>query len=211
MLLLRHEQQGLGEFREPGSDRIHATEPVCSVLDWTGEATPSSTLILSDQAGHSTQNPDDDAESWLRSWSQSGWERFDIAYREASRVAMGKDMRLVIRPSSTGMLSDAVCTLNWCTRGAGQDAQLLLDPVGWLVPSMMRDLADHLDRIVELCLQMLDHGRVWGVLLRTVPAAIGESDDELILTKLAPLMAQSPRCVVASEADLPRIEALVGL
>ena len=210
MILLRQDVADRAEYREHGSGVVIAHELPVSVITWASEPSdgPSEvqTLILSDDAGHTGASPDDDAESWLRSWSQSGWERFDAAHREAARVATEQGTEIVIRPSSSGMLSDAVCTLNWCARGGGQNARLLLDPVGWIVPSMMRDLADHLDRIVELCQEMITQERAWGLLIREIPSELGESDSGLLLRKLEALIRQSPRCVVTSESQIPRIE-----
>ncbi len=175
-------------------------------------------IILSDDAGHASDSPDDDAGSWLRSWSQSGWEEFDRSFRKAQDLMKTKGTQLVIRPSSSGMLSDAVCTLNWCTRGGGQDAMVLLDPMGWIVPSMMRDLEDHLDRIVELCQEMITHRRVWGIIVRSVawsedgsgakscPLGSGDADGAMILSKLRPLMDACERTIVTDPSDIPRIK-----
>ena len=123
---------------------------------------------------------------------------------------MGLGSELLVCPSSTGMLSDAVCTLNWVARGGGQDAQLMLDPMGWVVPSMMRDLQDHLDRIAGLCVEMIEHGRVACVLLRSCSgeqlerASLidGDADSRSIVEHLSPLIGRAPEIVVLSEADL---------
>lgn len=196
-----------------------AIEPAGSIFDPQIDAIGPSpdVIILSDDAGHSSDSPDDDAGSWLRSWSQSGWERFDQAFRDARELVQSKDAQLVIRSSSSGMLSDAVCTLNWCTRGGGQDTKILLDPMGWIVPSMMRDLEDHLDRIVELCQEMIAHRRVWGIVVRSiawnedrsglVPSSMsaGEPDEAMLGQKLNPLLANPVWRVVWDESDIARI------
>ncbi len=202
-----------------------AIEPGGSVFDPqinTIDPIPS-VVILSDDAGHAGDAPDDDAGSWLRSWSQSGWEQFDHAFRDARERIQSQESKLVIRPSNSGMLSDAVCTLNWCTRGGGQDASLLLDPIGWIVPSMMRDLEDHLDRIVELCQEMIAQQRVWGILVRSIAwnedrsglesAALGsgDADSEMILSKLRQLLGSGAYIIAIDPSDIPRIQPAASI
>ena len=138
-------------------------------------------------------------------------------YLTRQDLMKAKGTQLVIRPSSSGMLSDAVCTLNWCTRGGGQDAMVLLDPMGWIVPSMMRDLEDHLDRIVELCLEIIAHRRVWGIMVRSIawnadrsglfPSSMssGEPDEAMLGKKLRPLLANPVWRVLWDESDIARI------
>lgn len=211
-ILLRDEQ---GNYQSIDDRATEARETTGSVFDPDlGSLDPlPARVVLSDALGHAGSTPDEDAPSWIASWSQAGWERFDRAYREARDEARAQDTGLVLRPSSTGMLSDAVCTLNWCARGGGQDAELLLDPVGWVVPSMMRDLEDHLDRIAELGLEMIERGRVWGVMLRSVragesgglgacPLREGEPDHGMLVKKLGGLARASGRCVLLDRADL---------
>lgn len=162
-------------------------------------------LVVHDDAGHHGDNPDADARSWLASWSQSGWEQFDAAFRNASRRAQDTQIQLLIQPSSRGMLSDAVSTLNWCTRGGGQEATLLLDPIGWIVPSMMRDIGDHLERIDELCVEMINQGRVGVVLIRALEGTELREDEpatRLILKGLSGVIAQAPVLAARSEYDL---------
>jgi hypothetical protein len=218
MVLIRHEDNQLATYRESQRDEIIAYEPGLSLIDWDGDRSGSTqVIILGDGVGHAGETPDEDATSWIRSWSQSGWERFDAAYREVRTKTDASGIEVVIRPSAHGMLSDAVCTLNWIARGAGQDTKLLLDPMGWVVPSMMRDLEDHLDRIVELCLEMAAQGHVWGVLLRSVAwnedrsalvaSALdsGEPDKTLLIKKLSPLLESCPIQLVVDPADVSAV------
>ncbi len=205
-------------LRDPQTGQIVAEDPGVTLLQWCEHPTPSDSeaayLILGDWSGAPGDDPDLHAQSWLQSWSQSGWERFDSAYRDAKRLAEPMGVELLLRPSSQGMLSDAVCTLNWCTRGAGQDASLLLDPLGWVVGSMVRDVDDHLDRIGELCVEMCEQGQVGCVLLRSIvhspeddsvhAASLGHGsvDTGLILDRLGPLLDRAPRIAVLDAADL---------
>lgn len=218
--LIREERQGVAEYRSCEDAAIHAIETGASVWDPAFDRlrTTAKMVVLSDDAGHPGPSPDDDAEAWLRSWSQSGWEGFNEAFRVASDVARSDSTQLVVRPSSSGMLSDAVCTLNWCTRGAGQHAQLLLDPLGWVVASMMRDLEDHLVRFVELSIELIAQGRVWGLLVRSVdwnesrseliPVSLGHgsADPEMLIARLSPLIQACERVVVMDRADIARIQ-----
>lgn len=162
-------------------------------------------LVLHDDAGHAGSEPDDDASSWLASWSQAGWERFDTTYRRAKSRGDEHGVELLIQPSCVGMLSDAISTLNWCTRGGGQDATLLLDPMGWVVPSMLCDLQDHLVRINDLCLEMVGQGCVGLVLVRSLgmkPLIEDEPVARLVIEGLAGLLQRAPAIGVLSERDL---------
>lgn len=227
IILVQHDDANGVTYRDLILQETQAMEPDRSLLDGLNgfslpEPTPGA-VVLRDDVGHRGASPDEDASSWLQSWSLSGWERFDQAYRDASETAKNRGTQLVIRPSSSGMLSDAVCTLNWCTRGGGQDAMILLDPLGWVVPSMMRDIADHLDRIVELCEQMASHGRVWGLLARSVdwnedrscliPASMtaGVLEPDMLDEKLRPLIRAVRRCVLIEPSDIARIEPGAGI
>ncbi len=207
-----------GMYRDPVSGEVFAHDLGDVVAHWgDGHGAPTGgvqRLVLHDHAGHQGGSPDQDAQSWLASWSQSGWERFDSSWRQSKARAESLGIELMIQPSSLGMLSDAISTLNWCTRGGGQDSTLLLDPMGWIVPSMIRDLGDHLDRINERCIQMIEHGRVGLVLLRSTrsieagglfePASMaqGELDTGLILSGLAGLIAGASNIAVLDEQDL---------
>ena len=222
MILIRCEQSDGAAYRENIMSESVAFEYPSPLMSWDGMARASNdgaeVVVLGDGAGHASGSPDDDAESWLRSWSQSGWEQFDLQFREVERQLESEGKRLVIRPSSGGMLSDAVCTLNWCARGGGQSAQILLDPIGWIVPSMLLDIEDHLDRIVELSLEMIERGRVWGVMLRSLgwnqdqtgfesrSLSQGEPDGGMILTKLLPLMHACHTHILVDASDIARIE-----
>jgi len=202
-----------GQYLQSDDRSVFAYDAGITLLDWVDAPQAAQAdaprLVLHDDVGHTGASPDDDARSWLASWSQSGWERFDSAYRQARSRADALGIELLIQPSSRGMLSDAISTLNWCTRGGGQDATLLLDPIGWVVPSMMRDLPDHLDRINELCLEMIEHGRVGLLLLRAFEWASlthGGGDTAQILGGLSESIQRAPAIAVLDERDL----ALLG-
>lgn len=198
-----------GLYLDTEDRSVFAHDAGMTLIDWAdGQGEQSSDidrLVLRDDAGHRGTNPDEDAQSWLTSWSQSGWDRFDSAYRHAKSRAESLGIELLVQPSSQGMLSDAVSTLNWCARGAGQDACLLLDPVGWVVPSMMRDLDDHLERINELCIEMIEQGRVGVVLLRSVdraPLLHEEGTAAMIVSGLSGLIKRADTIAVLDERDL---------
>ena len=221
MVLIREENEFLSPYTMNEGGRVVAIELNQYITDWAddSEAAPLSTdyVILQDHDPKKVKGPDEDPQSWLSSWSQNGWERFDAGYRVALTKAQLMQAQVVLRPSADGMLSDAVSTLSWCTRGGGKQASILLDPMGWIVPSMMRDLEDHLDRISELALEIQEHGRVWGILVRSVtpsadqssltpcPLHAGEPASELIMEKLSGLIDACERVIVADPSDIARI------
>ena len=122
MILIRHEQASATRYQTQDDGPTAAIELPLSIESWanggTSEAMDCDVIILQDLVGHGGSTPDDDAESWLRSWSQSGWERFDASFCNACRRADSLGKQVVIRPSATGMLSDAVCTLKRPIGGA---------------------------------------------------------------------------------------------
>lgn len=221
MLLIREENEFLSPYTVDEGGRVVAIELNQYITDWAddSESMPLSSdfVILQDHDPRRVGAPDEDPQSWLSSWSQTGWERFDAGYRVALTKAELMNARVVLRPSAGGMLSDAVSTLNWCTRGGGKQARILLDPMGWIVPSMMRDLEDHLDRIAELALELQSHGRVWGVLVRSMassedqsslvpcPLDEGEPASEMVLEKLSGLIDACERVIVSDPSDIARI------
>lgn len=205
-------------YTEPGDPTPFAYEPGWTLTEWAEpgpfgvDALPagSERLVVLDRLPNHGGTPDADAESWLRSWSQTGWERFDAMHAKARDRALERGVGLLVRPSSAGMLSDAVSTLNWVARGGGRGAMLMLDPVGWIVPSMVRDLPDHLDRICALCTEMVEHGRVACVLVRSFRgeamdhASLGDGDAEasVVIRHLGSLIERAPLLGVLEGADL---------
>lgn len=205
-------------YTHHADDPPFAYEPGWTLSEWAEpgplgcDALPSGCqrLIVLDRLPNHGGEADSDARSWLESWSQSGWERFDAMHARARDRAIEQGVQLLVRPSGTGMLSDAVSTLNWVARGGGQDAMLMLDPLGWIVPSMVRDLPDHLDRIGELCIEMVEHGRVACVLVRSfggdgllpAPLRCGDTDPQIVIRHLTPLIGRAPLVAVLDGADL---------
>lgn len=152
----------------------------------------------------------DEAARLLASWSQAGWAQFDEQLAQLDQVTQERGVELLIRPSCHGMLSDAICTMSWARRAQGLDCGLLLDPVGWLAESMMRDVDDHLRRIEELCVGC---SKIRAVLVRSVrrdsagkfvesSVAEGLIDPELIAARLAGLIEYAGSVVVLDRADL---------
>ena len=204
-------------YIEQRSDAPILSDTGLSIAAWIDEDPNTSIgtprVLVHDRIAVQQDDPDRDAESWIRSWSQSGWESFDSTLRSARLRAEELGVELLLRPSSAGMLSDAVCTLSWVARGGGQDARLMLDPMGWIVPSMLRDLPDHLDRIEELCIEMIEHGRVSCVLIRSLRTeeagqliesslGDGEPDALVILKHLSTLIERAPEIAVLAQPDL---------
>lgn len=204
----------LGEIREIGSEVIFAHLIDASVSSdpagWLNDcAEPKRVVVRCADPVHAGASHSEDAKL-LASWSQSGWASFDEGVASFDRAVQEAGGELMIRPSGTGMLSDAICTCSWARRSESLGCKLLLDPVGWLVPSMMRDVDDHLARIVELCLSC---PKVGAVLIRSVRAnttgdyeevsiSDGEIDPGLLSERLGGLAASAPSVVVHDRADL---------
>ncbi len=150
----------------------------------------------------------------LASWSQSGWEAFDEQFAMLDEKIQSRGARLMIEPSIDGMLSDAISTCAWARRHGGANPgshgwSMLIDPVGWLVDSMMRDADDHLRRFSELC---IDCPSVELVRVRSVKRAEdgslvacslrdGDLDSAMILDRLGGMIEKASGVVVLDEAD----------
>lgn len=207
------------QYLRQGTHEPYAIDAGVSMTQWVDGPTSTGDVervIVHDRLGHRGDNPDQDAQSWLQSWSQSGWEQFDRLHEHARTVAQSLGAELLLCPNSAGMLSDAVCTLNWVARGGGQQARLMLDPMGWVVESMSRDLPDHLDRIAALCVEMIEHDRVACVLVRSsagegmdpVSLGAGDVDPGMLVERLGPLLTRAPEIAVLEETDLGLLEAV---
>lgn len=151
----------------------------------------------------------------LMNWSQSGWTRFDEQIAALDEIAKARGTELLIRPSASGMLSDAICTLSWARRSGDLSCGLMLDPMGWLVGSMMRDIEDHLTRIAQLCTEC---PKVRALLIRSVRVdhegrliessiADGEIDPGLIADRFNELAMQMGTTIVTDRRDLGVFEA----
>jgi len=151
----------------------------------------------------------------LASWSQSGWEAFDEQFALLNEKIQSRGARLMIEPSSKGMLSDAISTCAWARRSGGHDQasggwSMLIDPVGWLVDSMMRDVDDHLRRLCELSIECpnVELVRVRSV-KRTDDGSLvacslseGDLDAAMILDRLGGLIERASGVVVLDESDI---------
>jgi len=155
---------------------------------------------------------DRDDVALLASWSAAGWARFDEDLGRFDRLAREHGIELMIRPSASGMLSDAICTCSWARRSESLGCSLMLDPMGWIVGSMMGDIEDHLCRISALCSQCPKVGAVlvrsigqdeMGGLIETT-LDDGMIDPELIVSCLGGLVRSAPAVVALDRADLDR-------
>lgn len=115
---------------------------------------------------HAGSDPEPSADL-LAQWSQDSWQPFNHAVRSINDLAQQHKTTVVIRPGAGGRLSDAICTLSWASTNLPSlpQIQLLLDPAGWITPSMVSNLQDHLIRSTDLCVQMPS---IWGVILRSI-------------------------------------------
>ncbi len=128
--------------------------------DWDGVG--SGSVVIARCGSHAGIDPEPSADLLAR-WSSDSWEPFNEAVVKAAGVAREHGTELVVLPGAGGRLSDAVCTVSWSV--SHSDVGILLDPVGWLTPSMMRDLNDHLIRFASVCQEIPN---IWGVVLRSI-------------------------------------------
>ncbi len=182
--------------------------------DWMDACRGASRVVVrcSDPIGSDAMGDamDDDAARLLASWSQAGWADFDEKLAALDQMCCDAGIELMVRPSCDGMLSDAICTMAWARRAQGLSCTLLLDPMGWLAGSMMRDVDDHLRRFDDLC---RDCPKIGAVLIRSVKAGEdgqleevsvgeGELDPKLIMARLGGVIGDAQAVVVRDWADL---------
>lgn len=134
---------------------------VVSVAEaWPSTVTDS--VLIARCGSHAGVDPEPSADLLAR-WSSDSWEPFNEAVVKASGLANEHGTEMIVLPGAGGRLSDAVCTVSWSVSHA--EVGILLDPVGWLTPSMMRDLNDHLIRFSSVCREI---PYVWGVVFRSI-------------------------------------------
>ncbi len=204
----------VGEIREVDTDMAFAQIVDASVGsdadDWLDACAGAKRVVVrcADPI-HADASVSDD-ERLLASWSQAGWAQFDEDLAMLDQQAIAAGIELMIRPSCEGMLSDAICTMAWARRAQGLGCTLLLDPVGWLTGSMMRDVDDHLRRFGELCQSCSKIGAVLVRSVRTdaagkleeVRVGEGELDPKLIMDRLGRVIRDADAVVVLDWMDL---------
>ena len=162
------------------------------------------------------------AAQMLAGWTQDGWESFDHQFARLCKQLNEHGSTLIIEPSSMGMLTDAISTCAWARRQIGSDEQstdqrgwsLMIDPVGWLVESMLVDASDHLRRFNELCvgcpgvefvrLRSLKHDDTG----KLIPCSLseGELDPRMISAQLRGLIEHCAAAVMLDPEDLEFLE-----
>ncbi|PCI10033.1 hypothetical protein COB72_04635 [bacterium] len=205
------------EQGDPQAIFAHMLDPL---IAWVGndpsewiEACESAQRIVV-PCGRQESDGDEHAASLLASWSQAGWAQFDENVLQLDQQMNEAKIELMIRPSSSGMLSDAICTMAWARRSEDLGCSLMLDPIGWIVESMLRDVSDHLSRINDLCVGCEKIGAVMIRSVRHDQAGVlvessigeGEIDSAIIADRLGGLIrwaidAGKP-IVVHNDADL---------
>ncbi len=180
---------------------------------WMNDLGPGDRVVIS--CGQAAGSIESDELRLLASWSQAGWTRFDQDLLQIDRLTQEAGVELMVRPSAAGMLSDAICTNSWARRSEDLDCSLLLDPIGWLVPSMMRDVEDHLTRIIELCVGC---PKVGAVLVRSVKVENGELvacsiddgtiDPRILMDRFEPLLRVRHELIVLDQSDIGRLQAI---
>jgi len=206
----------IGQIRELKGESLYA-----QIVDGSAETDPAVWIDASGGARRVVVRCSDpvhadtsvsDEDRLLASWSPAGWTRFDEQLARLDQLAGERGIELMIRPSAAGMLSDAICTCSWARRSESLGCSLLLDPMGWIVPSMMGDIEDHLERIAGLSGGCPKVGAVLvrslrrdnsGSLVETT-LADGDIDPDLIVSTLGELVRSAPVVVGLDPADLAR-------
>lgn len=154
--------------------------------NWEHSASTPTLIVPCGQ--HSQTDPEPSAEL-LSMWSEDSWEPFNSSVETLINHATSNQTELVILPGVGGRLSDAICTASWSN--SHPEVPLLIDPIRWLTPSMLKDLEDHMIRFASTCNELPN---IWGVVLRSfeldtdgqiIPAPMGQgiiSDDLLMRT-----------------------------
>lgn len=202
---------------EPQAVFAHMPDPSLAWVgsdpsEWIEACNGAQRIVV--QCGRQEIGGDEHAASLLASWSQAGWAQFDENVLELDQQMNKAGLGMMIRPSSTGMLSDAICTMAWARRSEDLGCSLMLDPMGWIVESMLRDMDDHLRRINDLCVGCEKIGAVMIRSMKHSQAGLlvesslgeGEIDPAIIADRLGGLIrwaidAGKP-IVVHNDADL---------
>ncbi len=145
------------------------THDVFEVLEHWSDSFEDQTIVI--PCGTHVQSDPEPSAALLSQWSQDSWEPFNEAVDKILQRASTSSTKVVILPGVGGRLSDAICTLSWAANH--QSVPLLIDPAGWLTPSMLSDLKDHLIRFTTLCAELPN---IWGVVVRSVQS---ESENQL--------------------------------
>jgi hypothetical protein len=143
---------------------------VLEVTQHWSDSFENQTIVI--PCGSHKQSDPEPSAVLLSQWSQDSWEPFNEAMDRILELASNSNTRVVVLPGAGGRLSDAICTLSWAA--SHQSVPLLIDPAGWLTPSMMGDLKDHLIRFTTLCDELPN---IWGVVVRSVQT---ESENRLV-------------------------------
>lgn len=159
---LQWTKTGTSILNESGkSIALVADTDIMSIAEHWSDDFADSTLIVP-CGPHAGIDPEPSADL-LAQWSQDSWEPFNAQVLAANQLAKDSNTKLVILPGVGGRLSDAICTVSWAN--THKKNGLLIDPAGWLTPSMMTDLNDHLIRFVSMCLEIPN---IWGVVIRSI-------------------------------------------
>lgn len=153
---------------------------------------PPAPNILIRAARPITPSPDaeSDAESAFAAWSRASWDSFDTSL---AALTASTTRPLILWTNAGAMLSDAVSTLSFARRQPA--VGLMVDPVAWLTPAMLKDAPDHLARFAQaltLC-ESID-----AVVLRPLP---GDPDATRAQAALAPLLSKAARVLNLTPAQ----------
>lgn len=195
--------QSTGLIEQP-SDSAES-QPIASIStndvlqlanNWENAASTSTLIVPCGQ--HSQSDPEPSAEL-LSMWAEDSWKPFNNSVETLINLASDNQTELVILPGAGGRLSDAICTVSWGY--SHPEVPLLIDPIRWLTPSMLKDLEDHLIRFASVCNELPN---IWGVVLRSleldsagqiIPKPMGEGiiNEDLLMRTLGTI--KTPRLI----------------
>lgn len=139
----------------------------------------------------------------LRTWSATGWAAFERVALELDAAATAAGVDVILRPHARHVLADPQSTLAWLKRTNPNRLKILLDPAGWLTPSMMETADDHLARAFE---SFTGHPAVWGTMLTGLVAADVEDDEDGLGLSGGELVA----CPLGHPASVLPVQTLLG-
>lgn len=125
-----------------------------------------------------------------RTWMREGHDAFRFFCDAAAPTLVAQQRTLAFRPHVRHVLSDAQGCVNFLRERSGQPFELAVGPADLLTPDMLKDVEDHLRRIIpalapRAAMFLMHDAVVDGDLLRPVPLGEGCLPRDLIRELLA--------------------------
>lgn len=125
-----------------------------------------------------------------RTWMREGHAAFRDFCDAAAPTLVARGRTLAFRPHARHVLSDVQGCVNLLRERQGQPFEIAVGPADLLLPGMLKDVEDHLRRIIETlapraAMFLLHDAVVDGELLRPVPLGEGCLPRDLVRSLLA--------------------------